>query len=187
MVHVIYLLGSLSLLSNALHTFYGHVYYFDFETFFFNLYYLSLVFYASHRLARSMYPDQRKPVLIIQVLFGTFIVIYVALLVAGIIIEDHHCERNVYSDAEDWYVITRAIGLILSIAFLIVGMVNNHRQNQRLREVFNSARRVNNPLLKILFWICLNAISQLANLTESVVFRAYPSLDCKFDRQVPLR
>lgn len=121
MAHVILILGSLTLLCNGLHTVYEHVYYFYFETFFFNLYFLTLVFYASHRLILGMYPEQPKPLKILQGAYAFVILLYIGLLVAGILFKDRKCERKDFIDLEDWYVLTRAVGLALSLAFLVVG------------------------------------------------------------------
>ena len=94
MAHVIIVLATLSLIINELHTVYGNLYYFYFETFFFNLYYLSLVFYGSRRLVVGVYPGERKPLNIITGAYVAFIVIYIGLLVAGILVEQRQCERN---------------------------------------------------------------------------------------------
>jgi hypothetical protein len=41
-----------------------------------------------------MYPEQKRPLTIIKIVYAALICIYVGLLISGIIIENRKCERN---------------------------------------------------------------------------------------------
>lgn len=99
MKYVIYTMMLLSLLCNflsyvvnVLHSLmFDQRFYFLFETFFFNLYFLTIVFYFTHRLFLSMYPTSKKPLLWLRIGYAVFVGIFVMALFVSIFVQDLRC------------------------------------------------------------------------------------------------
>lgn len=81
----------------------------------------------------------------------------------------------------------RVVGIVLALIFVVIGYIHESRQSQRMRMIsFENIKdiQVNNPLPNLRMWIVLNLIAQMANLIETIVFLANPSIKCKFDPEV---
>lgn len=76
---------------NAVHNFSNTFLYFLLENFFFNLYYLNIVFYAWHRLIEKIYGNNRKPLNLMRAIYAVFVLLYIGLLTVSIVITSNAC------------------------------------------------------------------------------------------------
>lgn len=61
------------------------------ETFFYNLYFVTIVFYFSNKLFMSLYKRHRKQIIALRIGYAVFIVLYVISVFTSEYIEDTRC------------------------------------------------------------------------------------------------
>ena len=64
---------------------------FDIETFFFNVYFVTLLYYAGSKLITKIYLNKALPVRILRGTFGALLIIHIALFISSLCSTSNNC------------------------------------------------------------------------------------------------